>query len=226
MKNFKGALLGVILVCIGIILCLNEFGVTDIDIFFKGWWTLFIIVPSLMSIFSDKEKTGGIIGLFIGVILLLSVNDVIDFDIILKLIFPAILVCIGLSIISKNIVNKDVSKKIDELNEKSIKGGTYCSTFSSQNINVDEEFGGCKLDAIFGGIKLDLRNAKIKKDVVINASAIFGGIDILVPDGVTVKIKSTSIFGGASNKAKNETNEKAHTIYVNATCLFGGVDVK
>ena len=57
MKSFKGALLGVILVGIGIILCLNEFGLTDIDIFFKGWWTLFIIVPSLISIFSDKEKT-------------------------------------------------------------------------------------------------------------------------------------------------------------------------
>ena len=204
MKSFKSALLGVILVGVGIILCLNEFGLTDINIFFKGWWTLFIIIPSLISIFSDKEKTGGIIGLFIGVVLLLSINDIIDFDIILKLIFPVILICIGLSIISKNILNKDVS----------------------QNINVDEEFGGCKLDAIFGGIKLDLRNSKIKKDVVINASAIFGGIDIYVPEGVDVKIKSTSIFGGASNKSNNEVDEKSHTIYVNATCLFGGVDIK
>ena len=226
MKSFKSALLGVILVGVGIILCLNEFGLTDINIFFKGWWTLFIIIPSLISIFSDKEKTGGIIGLFIGVVLLLSINDIIDFDIILKLIFPVILICIGLSIISKNILNKDVSVKINELNEKSVKGGTYCSTFSSQNINVDEEFGGCKLDAIFGGIKLDLRNSKIKKDVVINASAIFGGIDIYVPEGVDVKIKSTSIFGGASNKSNNEVDEKSHTIYVNATCLFGGVDIK
>ena len=75
-------------------------------------------------------------------------------------------------------------------------------------------------------IKLDLRNSKIKKDVVINASAIFGGIDIYVPDGVDVKIKSTSIFGGTSNKSKNEVNEKSHTIYVNATCIFGGAEVK
>ena len=215
-----------LLVCVGIVLCLNQLGLTDINIFFKGWWTLFIIVPCLFGLFTDKDKVGSLIGLFIGVAILLSVNDVIDFSLILKLIFPIILVMIGVTVIAKNINDRNVSEKISELNGNKIKIGSYCSTFSSQNINVDETFDGCNLDAIFGGIKLDLRNSKIKKDVVINASAIFGGIDIYVPEDVEVKIKSTSIFGGASNKSKNETDEKSKVIYVNATCLFGGVDIK
>ena len=61
-----------------------------------------------------------------------------------------------------------------------------------------EEFKGKNLDAIFGGIDLDLRGAKITSDVVINASAVFGGIDIIVPENVKVKIKSNAIFGGVS----------------------------
>ncbi len=225
MKNYKGIVWGTVLILVGLVLGLNEFGVTNINIFFKGWWTLFIIIPSFINLFVDKDKIGSLIGLLIGVILLLSIRNIIDLNIIWKLIIPTILVCIGLSIISKNIFAKEVSKRIKELNNINYKSN-YCSTFSSQNINIDEEFEGTNLDAIFGGIEIDLRNSNIKKDVVINATAIFGGIDIFVPDDVKIKIKSTSIFGGVSDKKKNKTSDKSNTIYVNAICLFGGVDIK
>ena len=225
MKNYKGIIWGSILILVGLILGLNEFGLTNINIFFKGWWTLFIIIPSFINLFVDKDKTGSLIGLLIGVILLLSIRNIIDLNIIWKLIIPIILVCIGLSIISKNVFDKEVSKKIKELNNKN-DNSNYCSTFSSQNINIDKDFSGTNLDAIFGGIEIDLRNSNIKEDVVINATAIFGGIDIFVPDNVKVEIKSTSIFGGVADKKKNKSNDKSHTIYVNATCLFGGVDIK
>ena len=225
MKNYKSIIWGSILILVGLILALNEFGLTNINIFFKGWWTLFIIIPSFINLFVDKDKTGSLIGVLIGVLLLLSIRNIIDLNILWKLIIPIILVCIGFSLISKNMFDKNVSKKIKELNSKNNNDG-YCSTFSSQKINIDEEFMGTNLDAIFGGIELDLRNSNIKKDVVINTTAIFGGIDIFVPDNVKVKIKSTSIFGGVSDKKNNKSSDKSPVIYVNATCLFGGVDIK
>ena len=225
MKNYKSIIWGSILILVGLVLALNEFGLTNINIFFKGWWTLFIIIPSFINLFVDKDKTGSLIGVLIGVLLLLSIRNIIDLNILWKLIIPIILVCIGFSLISKNMFDKNVSKKIKELNSKNNNDG-YCSTFSSQKINIDEEFMGTNLDAIFGGIELDLRNSNIKKDVVINTTAIFGGIDIFVPDNVKVKIKSTSIFGGVSDKKNNKSSDKSPVIYVNATCLFGGVDIK
>lgn len=225
MKNYKSIIWGSILILIGLVLALNEFGVTNINIFFKGWWTLFIIIPCFVNLFIDKNKTGSFIGVIIGVLLLLSIRKVINLNILWKLIIPIILVCIGMSLISKNIFDKQVTKKIKELNSKN-SNSNYCSTFSSQKVNVDEDFKGANLDAIFGGIELDLRDSNIKKDVVLNASAIFGGIDVFVPDNVKIKIKSTSIFGGVSDKKKNKSTDKSPTIYVNATCLFGGVDIK
>ena len=66
---------------------------------------------------------------------------------------------------------------------------------------------------------------KLKEDTIINASSIFGGIDIKVPKDIAVKVKSCSIFGGVSNKNK-EIDPKAHTIYVKSFCLFGGCDIK
>ena len=79
---------------------------------------------------------------------------------------------------------------------------------------------------MFGGVKCDLRNAIIDSDVVINASSTFGGIEIYVPSNVKIKIKSMPIFGGVENKAKTKTDENSHTIYINGTAVFGGVEIK
>lgn len=226
MNNIKNILWGIILVIIGVIIGLNTIGITDIDIFFDGWWTLVIIVPCFIGLFTNKDKTGNIIGLLVGIILLLGMQNIIDFNLIWKLLLPSIIVIIGLSLIFKNTFNSKINNEIKKLNNKNTKDNEYCATFSGQRIDFpNEEFKGATLNSVFGSITCDLREAKIKEDVVINASSVFGGIDIIVPDDVNIKIKSNSIFGGVNNKKKNNEDKK-YTIYVNASCLFGGVDIK
>ena len=221
MNNIKNILWGIILVIIGVIIGLNTIGITDIDIFFDGWWTLVIIVPCFIGLFTNKDKTGNIIGLLVGVILLLGMQNIIDFNLIWKLLLPSIIVIIGLSLIFKNTFNSKINNEIKKLNNKNTKDNEYCATFSGQRIDFpNEEFKGATLNSVFGSITCDLREAKIKEDVVINASSVFGGIDIIVPDDVNIKIKSNSIFGGVNNKKKNNEDKK-YTIYVNASCLVG-----
>lgn len=219
----KNKLWGIFLIILGIVFGLNALEITSIDIFFEGWWTLFIIVPCFIGVFTEEEKIGNLIGLLIGSALLLSCRDIIEFEYIAKLIFPSILVIVGLSIIFKDSISKGITNEIKKINKDSKNTDEYCSTFSGQKIDIDDKFTGCDLTAVFGGLELDLTKAEIKKDVVINASSIFGGIDILVPNNVKVKVKSTSIFGGIDNKCKD--NEGV-VIYVNGFCLFGGVEIK
>ena len=73
-------------------------------------------------------------------------------------------------------------------------------------------------------MECDLRKAIIENDCAIQVTAVFGGIDIMVPDNVNVKVNSNSIFGGVSNKTS--ANPNAPTLYINATCMFGGADIK
>ena len=227
MKKFGNVLWGIVLIVIGLIIGGNALGITNINIFFDGWWTLFIIIPCFIGIFKENEKTGNLIGLLIGVALLLACQDVLDFDLIWKLAFPAILVAIGLSIIFKDALGGKVSSEIKKLNEKRSGENSYCATFAGQNVNFDgEKFTGADLTAVFGGVKCDLRNAIIDSDVVINASSTFGGIEIFVPSDVKIKIKSTPIFGGVENKANTKPTENSHTIYINSTAVFGGVEIK
>ena len=79
---------------------------------------------------------------------------------------------------------------------------------------------------MFGGIKCDLSGAVFEGDTVINVCCVFGGADILLPDNVNVKVGSNSVFGGIDNKKHQNINDNLYTVYLNGTCIFGGVDVK
>ena len=227
MKKFGNVLWGIVLIVIGLIIGGNALGITNINIFFDGWWTLFIIVPCFIGLFKENEKTGNVIGLLIGVALLLACQDILDFDLIWKLAFPVILVILGISIIFKDALSGKVNSEIRKINEKSNGENSYCAIFAGQSVNFNgEKFEGADLEAVFGGIKFDLRNAIIEKDVVINASTMFGGIEISVPSDVKIKIKSVPIFGGVENKVNNKTDENSHIIYINSTAIFGGVEIK
>ena len=225
MKRINSIIWGCALLAISAILILNAFGMTDINIFFDGWWTLFIIVPSLVGLFNGHDKIANIIGLLIGTFLLLACQNIIEFDIMWKLIAPVIIAVIGIKMIFGGIGrNREFIKSI-EANGNDIKTGF--AAFSGQDIRFDNEiFKGAELTAVFGGIKCDLRNAVIEGDTVINACCIFGGADILLPDNVNIKVNSNSLFGGIDNKKHQNSKDNQYTVYLNGTCIFGGVDVK
>ena len=219
MKMVSNYIWGLFLILVGIILGLNSFGVTNINLFFDGWWTVFIIAPSLNGLIKGEDRTGALIGLIIGVFLLLSCQDVLDFKLFVKLFIPAILIIIGLSIFFKDKVKDVAVKKMEH---------TYTSTFSEEKINLDnEKLESCAINSIFGSVSLDLRNAIIDEDVVINNYVVFGGVTIKVPKDVNIVVKTTSIFGGVDNKTgRNKTKENVKTIYIKGTILFGGIDIK
>ena len=219
MKDYTKYIIGFLLIFIGLILGLNAFGITNINIFFSGWWTLFIIIPAINGIISDDEKLGSIIWLIVGIILLLGCQDMISFDIIWKLMLPLILVFIGLSIM--------FGSKDKKLDTKKNKNREFCACFGGQTVKFDDQdFKGAEVNGIFGGITLDLRNAKIKDESVIEAAAVFGGVTILIPEDLKVEIKSTSVFGGVIDKTKSKEKNDKITLYVNGSAIFGGVEIK
>lgn len=103
------------------------------------------------------------------------------------------------------------------------------AVLTGRDLRFDNEvFSGAILSAVLGGIELDLRNAIIRENVVIEAKTILGGIDIWVPNYVRVVVNCTPILGGVDNKTIMPlgADEKTITIYLNATCVLGGIDVK
>ena len=173
MEKLTKILLGVALVLVGGIFALNATGMTNIEIFFDGWWTLFIIVPCAFGLVREKEKTGNLIGIGIGVFLLLCCQNVLRFDMLWKLAVPAIIVIIGLKLILTAVFGDRAVKMITDSRQSggNIKSG--CATFSGQNLNfAGETFEGAELNAIFGSVTCDLRSAVFDRDCAISASAV------------------------------------------------------
>ena len=226
MKDYTKYIIGFLLIFIGLILGLNAFGITNINLFFSGWWTLFIIIPSLVGLINDKEKTSSLIFLIIGVWLFLAERDLIEYELLIKLLLPVILISIGLLLVFKDVLSIN-GKEIKKINANNKESNNYIAVFGSQDLKFeDEKVENLDLKSLFGGIKLDLRDAKIEKDIVINTLSVFGGIDIYVPDDVKVKVSSTTFFGGVEVKRGKQSSKKEITIYLNSVCIFGGVDVK
>ena len=222
---------GIIFIVIGVGIAGNILFDWNFHIFFDGWWTLFIIIPCLLSIIRSGLTIAASGGLIIGVMLLVSqyVDIGIDWW---KLIIPAVLIVIGLKIMFQGAFRKPLNLNHKGYAEGHVEGNSnttakeYSAIFAGNKIRVTDRFTGTILNSIFGGISLDLRDAIIDSDVEIAATAVFGGIDIYVPSGVTVKVNNVPIFGGVSNKTVRSTDPNAYTIYLNSTTMFGGIDLK
>ena len=226
MKKTTGILWGIALIAAGVILGGNALGFFELSLFFDGWWTLFIIIPCIAGLFTDEDKTGSLIGLIIGVFLLMVCQGVVGFDFLWKILLPAVVIIAGLAMIFRSVFGGKVDAAVKTLNEK-IEDDASGAIFGGQDIDMSgKEFKGKNVNAVFGGLKLDLRKAKIKEDVVINASAVFGGIEIWLPEDVVVEVKSNSAFGGISNKRNVTPKKDAVTVYINGTTIFGGIEIK
>ena len=84
-----------------------------------------------------------------------------------------------------------------------------------------------QVTAVFGGVDIDLREADFDSSVIeLNLQTCFGGVDILVPAGITVRNETVNIFGGTDVKNLGEPVPGAPTLVLKGTVFFGGVDVK
>jgi hypothetical protein len=81
--------------------------------------------------------------------------------------------------------------------------------------------------ALFGGVELDLTAATFTaRETEIIAGAIFGGIEITVPEGLAVQVDGIGVFGGFDQRAAGPGDPGAPLLRVRGGALFGGVEVK
>ena len=108
MNNTSRRLWGILVIAIGVIVGFNALDITNINIFFDGWWTLILIIPAISDIIRHGFKTNSLIMLLLGVGLLLNAQGIFRIAIISKLFLPAVLVLIGLSMIFRKPIKIEV----------------------------------------------------------------------------------------------------------------------
>ncbi|MEU8822541.1 DUF1707 domain-containing protein [Streptomyces sp. NPDC048636] len=80
---------------------------------------------------------------------------------------------------------------------------------------------------VFGGAEIDLTEAVFEqRDIEIRVSAIFGGVEIKVPENVTLHGSGAGIFGGFDVTPCQADDPEAPVVHVGGFALFGGVEAR
>lgn len=104
---------------------------------------------------------------------------------------------------------------------------TASAFFSGQDLHYQNEtFTGATYTAVFGGVIANLRNVTLSGDVVITVSAMFGGIDIILPDNVRVVTHVAPILGGTECKYVSSRDPLTPCVIVRGSATFGGITIK
>ncbi len=81
--------------------------------------------------------------------------------------------------------------------------------------------------AVCGGVKLDFRGARLPAGVTrVTAIACMGGIDIIVPPGLSVEVSGLGVLGGVDHlERESGQGPNAARLQVTAFACMGGVGV-
>ena len=230
MKNRSKVIWGIVWIVVGVLVALTWFDVIQIQLF-KGWWTLFIIVPGVVGLITERDKTGNFISICIGVGLLLWQQEVFSFDTLIKIAVCIAIFCFGLRLLLRGLFgkNKTGSSRKREFGD-SLPGNTrkkYFHLFGGADINLSgERVKELKSIVVFGGCDLDMRDAVLEEDCEIHLTSVFGGNDILLPHNVNWKIESINCFGGVDEQKKHYVGEDAVTVHIYSVCVFGGNNIR
>lgn len=106
-KKLTAAILGICFMLAGIGIAGNTLGWWDFTIFFKGWWTLFIIIPCGISVILGGITEGSVPGLLLGLLFLFASRGLISYRIVFIMLIPLILILVGLQLVFRNLLPKD-----------------------------------------------------------------------------------------------------------------------
>lgn len=231
--NSVGIILGLLFLVIGVGYLADVLGlIENFTIFFDGWWTLFIIVPCFCGLVGKGEgKTGYLIGIAIGLLLLLMAQGVLEGQKMWALVLAVVCVLIGVKLIvperKKNLTEETFSSHTDRFDH----AGNIAGTQTVERVVDAEVVSETVVENVQGTTQNTdgkyQENGSYKDDSVneekVVCSAVFSGRDIRVDNSCFNGGDLCAIFGGIDLNLKNALIQRNVTIEVKA--IFGGIDI-
>jgi predicted membrane protein len=237
-RHGGGATAGLILVGIGILLLLHNFGIFRMrDIF--SFWPVFPIAWGLQAIVRGRSFFTYLIGgvaVALGTLKLLDNLDVVAIG--NKFYAPIILITLGVAFLARNM---GIGGE-DGVISNSGAGGSDSEPINLPRIHPVAVFGGVKrrveaqefeggeIEAVFGGVELDFRRSKMKgESASVEVNAVFGGVQMRVPENWAVEFRGVAVFGGFEDQTitpRPTEGGPVQKLIITGNAVFGGVSVE
>lgn len=217
---------GVLIIFIGALLLFDAMDVIPLwmrDFFFR--WQFIVVAVGLISLITNRNKAPGIIVIAAGLFFLAPEY----FEDVRRYIIPVAIILIGLAIVARRgIKGYYISEEFSGSNPDFI---DIVAIFSGgERLVTSRNFKGGKATAVFGGAEINMLNADLaSQDVVIEATAVFGGITIIVPNAWEVVVDVDSVFGGFADKRIFSSDQRLNPekrLFIKGAVVFGGGEIK
>ena len=217
---------GLLLILFGTVVLLDHMGFLEANRLWR-FWPLILIVVGAVKFFRECNRVAGMLLMLAGGVLLLNNLGITRFS--WNDIWPFALIAVGVTMIWSKFELPKFSPPSpagpNSINEFALFGNV------ERRINTNS-FRGGTVSAIFGGVKLDFRSADIEgEEAVLYIEAVFGGVEVIVPERWNVLFEGQSIFGGYGDETRPPvadamgTAPKKH-LTLRGKSVFGGVVVK
>jgi predicted membrane protein len=214
--------MGLLIIALGILFTLDNLGLADARTYLRYWPAGFIAIGAIKL--WQARGGGGVFAalLFIiaGTWLLLESLAIVTVS--FWALWPIVLVLFGASMVWQGLSGEHHGPAEDAnstLSALAVLGGVNRG-------NNSRTFRGGDLTAVMGGCEIDLRQAAIDGEAVLEVFAMWGGIEIRVPEDWTVVGRVTPILGGFDDKTRPPQAAAAHRLIVRGVAIMGGIEVK
>jgi hypothetical protein len=240
-------LLGLILIVIGMILALDEFGVLDADSYLFLWPCLLIVygILQVLGIGMRRRRPLGTVIVIVGTWFLLDTLGIVD----LGDFWPVLLVLLGAALVMRGwgrpagieaeSPSPGFASQPQAFGDTAAagaapgSGGNATSTFSAfallsgiERRNSSADFRGGDATAVLGGCEIDLRGARIQgTHAVVDVFALWGGVSLKVPREWQISGEVTPILGGFEDKTAAPAGAPLGHLIIKGTAIMGGVEV-
>jgi len=97
----------------------------------------------------------------------------------------------------------------------------------AKKIILSKNFKGGDITCFMGGAEIDMSKADIQGKIVMDITAVFGGIKLIVPPNWDIKIEITAVFAGVEDKrpvqvAKADPDK---ILVLDGAAVFGGIEI-
>jgi predicted membrane protein len=218
---------GIVIIIVGVLFTLDNLDLIESDVYLR-YWPLGLVAVGIAKLLEARRTNAGLLGgaLFVlaGSWLLLDNLGYIDahlFD-----FWPVVLVIAGAMIVWHGLQGRPTPRRPDGATDESatIQGIAILSGVTRGSNS--SAFRGGELTAFMGGCEIDLRQAAINGEAVLDVFAMWGGIDIKVPENWTVISRVTPLLGGFEDHTRPPQNTDQHRLIIRGVVVMGGIDIK
>ena len=172
-------IVGLAILALGTLWTLDNLNVLESENFTQWWPVVLVAIGAVQFVNRKTNRIGPVLLMLAGVFLLAVTVGGYDFD--LGDLIPLAIALFGAKLVWDAVQRR--SPQSGELASSDSVIHSFALMSGVKRQSTSTEFRGGDANAIMGGVELDLRNAQIRPgdDVVIDAFAMWGGVEIRVP---------------------------------------------